>query len=152
MAAKFTFFGKGDRVEVGIPEFETRSAADENDAVWLDSTVTVQAGAFVGSFKASFTPDDLVSLYEQLKRALTSLNEEVFFQNTGGGLALSISLDSGGITSITGVAHPDHLREGMLLFRIDTDHIALVDTLRELENALREFPAKQAKDQERFWS
>ena len=152
MAAKFTFFGKGDRVEVRFVDLESHSPANENNAVSLDSTITVQAGAFAGSFNASFTPDDLVSLHEQLKQALTSLSEEVSFQNTEGGLALSISLDSGGTTSITGVAHPNRLREGMLLFRIDTDHIALIDTLCELEDALRAFPSTQTKYQEQFWS
>jgi hypothetical protein len=149
---QFTFLGKGDRIEIRIVEAETCSTASESDSDWLDSTVTVQAGAFAGSFKASFTPDDLVTLHEQRKQALTSLSEEVSFQNREGGLALSISLESGGTTSITGVAHPNRLREGMLLFRIDTDHIALIDTLRELEDALRAFPSTQTKYQEQFWS
>ena len=61
VAKSFTFFAEGDRIEVRIVEFETRSKAGESDAVWLDSKVTAQAGAFLGSFKASFTTDDLVA-------------------------------------------------------------------------------------------
>jgi hypothetical protein len=149
---QFTFLGKSDRIEVRIVEAETCYTASESDSVWLDSTVTIQAGAFVGSFKAYITIDDLTCLQEQLKQALTSQGETVSFQNTGGGLALSINLESGEQISITGVAHPNRLREGILVFRMDTDHFALIHTLRELENALREFPPTRTREQEKLWS
>jgi hypothetical protein len=86
MAKTFTFFAEGDRVvaegdrvEVRIVEFEARSNVDESDTVWLDSTVTVQAGAFIGSFKASFTTDDLVRLHEQLQSALSNAERDSDF-------------------------------------------------------------------------
>jgi hypothetical protein len=152
MSATFTFFGERDWIEVRIVEFETCSPANEGGAVWLDSTVTVQAGAFLGSFKASVTTDDLMSLREQLRQALTSLSGTVSFQNTGGGLSLSIKLDGSGRTSITGVAQPNRLRGGVLNFRVDTDHFALIRALRELEDTLREFSSKQARNQKLSWS
>jgi hypothetical protein len=144
VATKFTFFAEGDRIEVRIVEFENRSKADQNDAVWLDSTVTVQAGAFLGAFKASFTTDDLLSLHEQLKSALTTLSGTVSCQNTGGGLSLAIKLDSDGRAAITGVAYPNRLRCGTLTFQIATDHFALIRTLRELEDTMRAFPTNHA--------
>jgi hypothetical protein len=143
VARQFTFFAEGGRIEVRIVEFENRSPQDENDTVWLDSTVTVQAGAFLGSFKAAFTTDDLMSLHEQLKSALTTLSGTVCCQNTGGGLSLAIKLDSSGKAAITGVAQPNRLRRGALNFRIDTDHVALIRTFRELEDTMRAFPVSQ---------
>jgi hypothetical protein len=145
VATKFTFFAEGDRIEVRVVEFENRSSKNGSDAVWLDSTVTVQAGAFLGSFKASFTTDDLVALHGQLKSALTTRSGTVVCQNTGGGLKLAIKLGTGGRTTITGVAYPNRLQRGTLTFRIETDHFALIRTFRELENTLRAFPINQAK-------
>ena len=120
MAAKFTFSAEGPKVEARVIEFENRSTANESNAVCLDSTVTVQGGAFVESFKASLTTNDLVSLREQLKSALTSLNGAVAFENTGGALSLSIKLESDRKTSITGVVQPNRLRQGTLNVRVDS--------------------------------
>ena len=151
MANTFTFFTKVARIEVRNIEFENRSTKNEMDAVWLDSTVTVQAGSFSESFRVSFTTDDLVSLHEQLKSALTTLSGTVFCQATGGGFSLAIKLDRCGKAAITGVAHPNRLRAGILHFRLDTDHFALIRTLRELEDTLQAFPTKQT-NQEQRWS
>jgi hypothetical protein len=142
VATKFTFFAEGDMIEVRIVDFENRSPKNDSEAVWLDSTITIQAGAFLGAFKASFTTDDLLNLHEQLKSVLTTLSGTVSCQNTGGGLSLAIKLDSGGRAAITGVAHPNRLRRGTLTFRIETDHFALIRTYRELEDAMRAFPTK----------
>ena len=151
VAKTFTFFAEGDRIEVRIVEFETRSKVDESDTVWLDSTVTVQAGAFLGSFKASFTTDDLVRLHEQLQSALTTLSGTVSCQNTGGALSLKIRLDGDGRAAITGVAHPNRLRRGTLTFRIETDHFALIRTYRELEATMRSF-CSEPNNQDQRWS
>ncbi len=143
VAKRFTFFAESDKIEVRIVEFEARSKADERDPVWLDSTVTVEAGAFLGGFKASFTTDDLVNLHEQLKSALIARSGTVSCQNTGGGLSLAIELDSDGRAAITGVAYPNRLRRGTLTFQLATDHFSLIRTLRELEDTMRAFPTSQ---------
>jgi hypothetical protein len=143
MATQFTFLAGGDRIGVRIVEFNVRSKANESDAVWLDSMVDVQAGKSLESFNAWFTAHDLATLREQLKEALTSLSGTVFFQNTGGGLALSITLDVGGRTFISGVAEPKLSRRRFLHFHIATDHFALIRTLSELEHALRSFPTNR---------
>lgn len=148
MSATFTFFAEDGKVEVRIVEFVNRNATHRSNNVWLDSTVTIDAGGFWGSFKASFTTDDLVRLRDQLKSALTSLSGTVTFQNSGGGLSLSIKVDSDGKTSITGLAQPKRLRQGILHFKLDSDHFALFGTLRELEGTVREFSSQQTADQE----
>jgi hypothetical protein len=148
MSATFTFFAEDGKVELRIVEFENRNMTIGSNTVWLDSTVTIEAGAFIGSFKASLTTDDIVRLRDQLKSALTSLSGIVTFQNSGGGLSLSIKLDSDGKTSITGLAQPKRLRQGILHFKVETEHFALIRTLRELEGTVREFPSKQTRNQE----
>ena len=86
MSATFTFFAENDKVEVRLLDFENRSGEDEVDAIWLDSTVTVKAGAFLGSFKAAFTTHDLVNRHEQLKSALEYQSGRVSVQSTEGDL------------------------------------------------------------------
>ena len=143
MSATFTFFAENDKVEVRLLDFENRSSENEGDTIWLDSTVTVKAGAFMGSFKAAFTTHDLVNLREQLKSALARLSGSVSFQNAEGGLSLTIEFDSRGGASITGVAQPNRLHRGTLHFRVDTDQFALNRTLHELEYALRDWSVEQ---------
>jgi hypothetical protein len=143
MSAKFTFFAENDKVEVRLLDFENRSGENEGDSIWLDSTITVKAGAFLGSFKAAFTTHDLVNLREQLKSALARLSGSVSFQNAEGGLSLTIEFDGHGGASISGVATPHSLRRATLHFHVDTDQFALFRTLHELEDALQDFPVKQ---------
>jgi hypothetical protein len=148
MSSTFTFFAEDGKVEVRIVEFVNRNATNGVNNAWLDSTVTVEAGAFGGSFKASLTTDDLVRLRDQLKNALTSPCGTVTFQNSGGGLSLSIKVDSDGKTSITGLAQPKRLRQGILHFKVNADYFAMFVTLRELEGAIREFSSQQTANQE----
>jgi hypothetical protein len=146
VAAKFTFFAEGGSIEVRIVDFETPKP-QQIDAIWLDSTVTVEAGAFLGSFKASFTTDDLVSLHEQLKSALIAQNGTVCCKNTGGGLSIVLTLRNDGRVAIIGIAQPNRLRGGILHFEIATDHFALVRTVRQLEDTLRAFqPSRPIKN------
>lgn len=139
MSAKFTFFAESDKIEVKVVELENHVAANESRTVWLDSTVTIEAGAFLGSFKASFTSDDLVRLHNELKSVLRSPNGTVIFQPSGGGLSLSINIEGNGKTSITGLAQPKRLRQGVLQFNVDLDRFALTRTVHEIEGTLREF-------------
>jgi hypothetical protein len=143
MSAKFTFFAEDDKVEVRLLDFEIRSGVNEDDRIWLDSTVTVKAGAFLGSFKAVFTTHDLLNLHEQLKSALESQSGKVSVQSTEGDLSLTIEFDGHGGASISGVATPHRLRRATLHFNVDTDQFALFRTLHELEGALQDFPVKQ---------
>jgi hypothetical protein len=143
MSAKFTFFAENDKVEVRLLDFENRSAENEGDVIWLDSTVTVKAGAFLGSFKAAFTTHDLANLHEQLKSALESQSGRVSVQSTEGDLSLTIEFDGHGRASISGVATPHRLRRATLHFHVDTDQFGLFRTLHELEDALQNYPVKQ---------
>lgn len=143
VATKFTFFAESERIEVRIAEIENRPGVNGKNAGRLDSTVTVQAGAFLGSFKASFTTDDLEVLHSQLESALRTMEGTISFQNFKEGLELSIKLLGDGKASITGVAKPKRLPQGTLFFSLNTDHFALIRTLRELEGILRKFPSEQ---------
>jgi hypothetical protein len=150
MSAKFTFFGEGDKIEVRITQFENHPVTNRPKGVWVDSTVTVESGAFFGSFKASLTTDDLVCFRDQLKSTLKSHAGTVTFRSSGGGLSLSINLNGEGKTSISGVAQPKRLPQGVLYFEVDTDIFALIRAFRELEGAVREFPSEQTGNHEQI--
>jgi len=139
MAAEFAFGTENERICVRILAFE--STADKESVVeWLDSTVSVNIGAFLGSFKAGFTTQDLMGLYEQLNIALTSPSGKVSFKNTGGDLSLSIEFDDRGHAIARGVIQPHRLPQGILHFRLDMAQSDLIATSEELHDALREFP------------
>ena len=142
MAAEFTFVAGDERLEVRIIRVETSSLEKENTGNWLDSTVTVNIGAFTGSFKAAFTTGDLVTLDEQLRHGLASKSGVVSFKNTGGDLSLSVEFKNPANSILSGVIQPHRLPQGVLQFRLDIPRVALFRTLQEVEDALREFPAR----------
>jgi hypothetical protein len=141
MAAEFTFVAGDERLEVGIIRFETSSLEKENAGNWLDSTISVNIGAFTGSFKAAFTTGDLIMLDEQLRNGLASKSGMVSFKNTGGDLSLSVEFKHPANPILSGVIPPHRLRQGVLHFRLDISQAALYRTLQELEDALHKFPA-----------
>ena len=142
MAAEFTFVAGDERLEVRIIGFETSSLEKENAGNWLDSTITVNIGAFTGSFKAAFTTGDLITLDEQLRHGLASKSGIVSFKNTGGDLSFSVEFKHSANPILSGVIQPHRLPQGVLHFRLDISQAALFRTLQELEDALREFPAR----------
>ena len=139
MAAKFAFGTENERIEIRITEVDPFSEK-EGIVNTLDSTVSVNIGAFSGSFKAAFTTQDLTELYEQLNSALTSSSGKVSFKNTGGDLSLSIEFNDLGRAFVSGVIQPHRLPQGTLHFRIDIAQSGLTATLQELHEALRKFP------------
>jgi hypothetical protein len=142
MAAEFTFVAGDERLEVRIIGFETSSLEKENAGDRLDSTITVNIGAFTGSFKAAFTTGDLITLDEQLRHGLASKSGIVSFKNTGGDLSFSVEFKHPANPILNGVIQPHRLPQGVLHFRLDISQAALFRTLQELEDALREFPAR----------
>jgi hypothetical protein len=107
--------------------------------------VTVKAGPFAGAFKSSFTTYDLIRLHDELKTGLAALSGIVNFHNTENDIEFNIEFNNRGSASFTGIAHPHRWLEASLEFRLDTDQSALRQTLRQLEDAIRRFPVKQAQ-------
>ena len=146
MGKEITLTGEQGRLVLQVASYENPSATDGNDANWLASSISVQAGPFSGVLNAAFTTHDLFNLYEQLKKALASLSGSVTFQSTEGDLSLTIEFNKRGAATISGVIQP-HGSHGasVLQFQLDTDQSALSQSLRQLEVALRLFPVKQMR-------
>ncbi len=140
MSSEFTFVAGNERLEVRIIGFESSSGEKADDATSLDSTVTVNIGAFTGSFKAAFTSDDLIMLDEHLRNVLASQSGAVSFKNTGGDISLSIDFKDPANPLLTGIIQPHRLRQGTLHFRLDMSQAALYRTLQELEDVLQKYP------------
>jgi hypothetical protein len=139
MASEFTFVGENERLEVRVIGFEHSFPERQNAENWLNSTISVNVGAFTGLFKTAFTSDDLVMLDEQLRNALSSKSGPVSFRNRGGDLSLCIEFSHPEHLILSGVIQPHCLPHGVLHFRLDTSKAALNRTLRGLEDALRKF-------------
>ena len=90
MASEFTFVAGNERLEFRVVGLERPSLGTENLDDWLDSTVSVNIGAFTGSFKAAFTISDLIVLDEQLRNALSLHSGTASLQNSGGDISLSV--------------------------------------------------------------
>jgi hypothetical protein len=144
MAKTFTFFAEDEKIEVRIVEVTNNIGGAETNVVWLDSTITVEAGAFLGSFKAAFTTIDLEELRQQLTSVLRASAGTIRFRNSGKGLELTILLNADGKASITGVAQPKRLQHGILHFAVQTSRMALFRSLRELEGIVRSFSTESA--------
>jgi hypothetical protein len=145
MAAEFTFVAGDERLEVRIIGFETSGLEKENVGNRLGSTIVVSIGAFTGSFKAAFTPGDLIMLDEELRNALASRSDIVSFKNTGGDLSLSIEFKHPEKPILSGVIQPHRLPQGVLHFRLDISRAALYRTLEELENTLQKFSTRNTQ-------
>jgi hypothetical protein len=134
--------GEQGRIAIEVLAYENPSAANQDDANWLATKLSVEAGPFSGSFKVAFTTHDLISLHDQIKKALESLSGTVSFQNLEDDLSLNIEFDKRGRASVSGVAHPHGSQRAALHFQFDTDQSVLSRTAQELGAVLRKFPVK----------
>ncbi len=96
MANEFTFGAGGERISVRIEEPKR--------------SVSVNLGAFSGSFKAEFALQDLVLLHERLITAFGSPSETVRFANKEEDVSLTIEVNGHGGAIITGTIQPHRLK------------------------------------------
>jgi len=146
MADQIRFSGEGDGVLIiEISDYERQLADNEDDANWLSSTITVQAGPLGGTFAAALTTHDLVVLYERLRAALQSLSGIVNFESTEEDISLEFSFSRRGSVSISGVAKPHASAAGVLQFRLETDQSLINVAVQQLSIAVLHFPVRQSQ-------
>ncbi len=144
MAAHIDLLGDGGRLTIEVAGYEREAAEDEDDADWLSSIISIQAGAFSGKFETSLRAYELDVLHEQLQAALQSLTGTVAFQTTEGDLSLEFAFGARGSVLITGAAEPHRFRTGALKFRIESDQSYVALALQEIKAILRLFPVRHA--------
>jgi len=138
MASEFTFVAGNERLEFRVVGLERSSLGTENLEDWLDSTVSVNIGAFTGSFKAAFTISDLIILDEQLRNALSLHSGTASLKNSGGDISLSVEFKERQAV-VSGVIQPHRLKQAALHVRLDMSEAALYQTVQELEDVFRKF-------------
>jgi hypothetical protein len=136
MASEFMVGVGIERIEVRIAEVDKGPAINGKAVARLSSTVTIQAGGFLGSFRAFLSTTDLEKLHCQLRSALRTMDGTILFRDYEGELELLIKLHRDGNVLLRGIARPKRLPHGILHFSINSDHFELLRTLRELEAVL----------------
>lgn len=138
------FPGEGGSLVLGVSGYEKPDLAEGPGANWLHGSVTVTAGAFHGSFPASFTTYELHDFRAGLHHALTNSCGSVTFETTDADLSLRVELPESGAATITGVAMPSVLHHGYLTFRLGADRETLKETLEQLDQLLQCCPVRDS--------
>ena len=145
MPTEFTFGAGDERISVRIESSKRSLNENQNHLDRIDSTLSVNLGAFSGSFKAEFAFQDLALLYERLINIVGSLSQTVRFKNKEEDVSLTIEGDGPGGATITGTIQPHRLKQASLIFRIDIPQSSLIRTAKELEDVIREFPTQSTR-------
>jgi hypothetical protein len=133
----FTFqvgIDAGDHLIVAI-----HGRPDERDD-WLDSTVTVSAGAFAGSYNAVLTTCDFPRFRQELQRLYDTLEGVARFSTIERQIAITLSANSRGCISVEGSAE-DAIADGnSLKFRFETDQTFLPPLIRQIREIEMQYP------------
>lgn len=126
----------GDHVHVII-----QGRPDENDD-WLDATVSLHAGAFIGSFETLLMTCDFPPFRRQLEQLYATLSGSASFTTIEQQLQIRCSGNGLGGIEVSGVAR-DHVSDGNeLRFRFAIDQTFLKNILADLEEIEQVFPNK----------
>jgi hypothetical protein len=137
------FFGDGVRLMLDASGYQRPSATDLYDANWLNSTVSITAGPFSGSFNTNLSTYDFVKLQEQLEELVQRLSGRLDFETTENDLVLSVEFSHRGTAAVSGLLRPGGSEATTLSFRLETDQSALSETVRQLKGLLRRLPVRE---------
>ena len=131
-----------ERIEVEVFGYERAPVGDYYDDNWLRVRVSVSAGAFSGSYDASFLTGELFGFHDQLKTLYSTLRGEAVFSTLEEQLSLDLRGDGRGEIIVRGIAI-DVLGDGNRLeFDLTLDQTYLQGTLEELRRILEVFPVR----------
>jgi len=136
---------KQGSILIEVDGYERPSAEDYDDANWLKCTVAVNAGAFDGNFKTTFTTHDFVVLHERVEHQLAEMSGDITFENTEGDLTLNINMDKRGAALMSGTVHPHKYLEASLRFEFESDQSYLEQTRRQIQAVIRKYPTREGK-------
>jgi len=142
MTYSATIRGDKGHLKLTVLKYENPNTKNVDDANWLDVRLESEAGPFRGSFKLALTAIELELLYQQLARATELLS--VDFTSMEGNFSLSIEFSRTGTAVLQGVVTPEESEGNALHYRFNSDPVTLEATLRELQQLVAHFPAKQS--------
>ena len=131
-----------ERVEVAVVGYERAPVGEYYDDNWLRARVTVQAGAFSGSYDAAFLTEELARFREQLETLYQSLRGQAEFATLEGQLSLLLTVDERGEVLVRGVAIDVPGTGNRLQFQLTLDQSHLRSAIDELRQVTDRYPIR----------
>ena len=139
----FCIGGAGrERVEVEVLGYERATVGDYHDDNWLQTRVSVSAGAFSGTYDAAFLTDELLRFRDELQVLYRSLRGEAQFSSLEEQLSLRLSGNGRGEVLLKGLAVDVAGTGNRLEFELLLDQTHLLLALEGLNEILSRFPVR----------
>jgi hypothetical protein len=111
---------------------------------WLESTIEVAAGAFVGSFEAKLHAGDFDRFHERVRALYEALDGVADFDTVEDRLEVRLTGDGRGRIVVEGAAR-DLSRRNELKFGFEIDQTYLPTIVRSVEDVLTRYPVMGSK-------
>lgn len=131
-----------ERVEVAVLGYERAPAGEYHDDNWLRVRITVQAGAFSGSYDAAFLTEEIIQFRKQLEVMYESLRGEAEFTTLEEQLSLRLTANGRGEVLLRGTAVDTAGTGNRLEFQLTLDQTHLHRTVDELRQVTDRYPIR----------
>jgi hypothetical protein len=133
---------KHERLEIIVAGYERAVSGDYDDDNWLRVTVSVAAGAFRGSFDATFQAVELLDLCTGLSGLYDTLSGCVKFETLENQLSLDFTGNGRGSIELLGEALDQVGIGNKLSFALQLDQSQLYQSVQALKAAVAAFPVR----------
>jgi hypothetical protein len=131
-----------NNVTVEVVSYERPASGEYHDDNWVNVAVSVSAGAFSGSFRATFITDEFVAFRSELRELYKTLKGEATFTTLEGQLRLNLEGNGRGGVTLKGEALDQSGMGNCLTFEFAIDQTYLLSTLEGLDQIIAEFPVR----------
>jgi len=142
---KVPILGSSASITIHVRGYENPAAANDSDANWLRSTVSISAGPFAGEIEGSLTTQDFAYFERELTEALRTFHGKATFHTDEDWLRFEVSMDSRGTATVSGIAKAGAGSQTGLTFSFETDQTYLGETQRALGDMAGQFPVKKVR-------
>jgi hypothetical protein len=133
---------KYERLEISIADYEREASGDYHDDNWLKVNVSVAAGAFRGSFDATFQAVELLDLCTDLSQLYETLSGRVRFETLEDQLSLEFVGNGQGSIELLGEALDQAGVGNKLIFALQLDQTQLNQSVQALKTAVAAFQVR----------
>ncbi len=139
----FSFGGnERERLEVQVHAYARVPVGDYHDDNWLRVSVSIQAGAFSGTFGCAFLAPEFSEFRDSLQVLHETLAGVARFSTIEDQLSLKLTGDGRGHIALKGLALDVPGMGNRLEFHLDLDTGHLSSALRELDEIVGAFPTR----------
>ena len=131
----------GDFIGIDVLGFEYATTENDWDRRWLQTKISLKAGAFSGSYRASMINSEFVILYNEFSNLYDNLHGEINFKCVEHHLKLEIKGDGIGHFHTKVVSNDNSYNGAELTFYLDFDQTFLPEILNSLERIIKIYPA-----------